>query len=180
MKQFGYIVLTLSILCLVSPAFAQPGKTSAASQAEQNKQTVIAMNSLFNEGRAREAMAYFSDSLQKLGNINGKSALQAMHDDIQETFPDVQTTIQDIWADGDWVIARCSFSGTHKGIAHLPHHGGLLIGKVPTGKHFNVQHIRMYKVVQGRIVDRKAVRDDMAMYQQLGLIETPILPGAGR
>jgi predicted ester cyclase len=170
MKWIKYIAYTTVPLLFLQPLQAQ--------QPAQNKQLVITMNNLFNEGKATEAMSYFSDSLRKLGNINGKSALQAMHDDIQQTFPDVQTTIQDIWADGDWVIARCSFSGTHKGIARLPHHGGLLIGKEPTGKHFNVQHIRMYKIVNGKIVDRKAVRDDMLMYQQLGLIATPTPPGS--
>ena len=135
------------------------------------KDVVIKMNQLFNENKPELAMTYYADSLQKAG-INGKSFILVMNDDILNTFPDVQTKILEIWEDGDWVIARCQFSGTHKGIAKMPHHGGLLVGKPPTNKSFSVQHIRMYKVVDGKITARQAVRDDLLMYQQLGIIES--------
>lgn len=139
-------------------------------QEEKNKQVVLTMNALFNSGKVGEAMQYYSHSLVKTGNLNGRSFFVAMQEDIQTTFPDVQTTITDIWADGDWVITFCQFSGTHKGVARLPHHGGLLIGKEPANKHFSVQHIRMYKLQNGKIVERRAVRDDIGMYQQLGIL----------
>lgn len=139
-------------------------------QEEKNKQVIVTMNALFNSNKVSEAMQYYSDSLVKTGNLNGRSFFVAMQEDIQTTFPDVQTTITDIWADRDWVITFCQFSGTHKGVARLPHHGGLLIGKEPANKRFLVQHIRMYRLQNGKIVERRAVRDDIGMYQQLGLL----------
>lgn len=156
-----------ALLLFSSIGFAQ---IDTLSQQERNKKLVILVNDLFNRNMPDQAMKYFSDSLVKMGNINGKSFFRAINDDIQQTFPDVQTKIMKLWADGDWVIADCIFSATHRGTATLPHHGGLLVGKEPTNRSFNVQHIRMYRVSNGKIVERKAVRDDVGMYQQLGLL----------
>ena len=163
-------LLISSIIILISLCCYPQTNTAFTQQPENNKQLVITMNGLFNTNEPVKAAAYFSDSLVKMGNIGGKSFFMAMHDDILQTFPDVQTKIITLWTDEDWVIADCLFSGTHKGVASLPHHGGLLVGKQPTNKYFKVQHIRMYKIKNGKIVERKAVRDDIGMYQQLGIL----------
>lgn len=146
------------------------GFAQTITDAELNKKLVTEMNELFNKNQQEAAIKYFSDSLVTMGNIAGKSFFRAINDDILKIFPDVQTKITRLWAEGDWVIADCIFSGTHTGVATLPHHGGLLVGKQATGKSFKVQHIRMYKIRNGKIVERKAVRDDIGMYQQLGLL----------
>lgn len=149
------------------------GLSQTNPSSKEHKWIVIQMNRLFNEGKVDSAMMYYSDSLTKAGNINGQSAFLAMQEDIATTFPDIQTKILDIWEDADWVITRCQFTGTHKGTAKLPHHGGLFVGLPPTGKKFSVQHIRMYKLIAGKIVARQAIRDDLAMYQQLGILPAP-------
>jgi predicted ester cyclase len=65
---------------------------------------------------------------------------------------------------------RGIFSGTHRGIGRLPMNGGMLVGVPPTGRHFEVQHIHMLQVRDGKIVEHFASRDDLGMMQQLGLI----------
>jgi predicted ester cyclase len=161
-------LLSLICSCLLLVTKSQ----QPAEQEEQNKNLVMKMNSLFNEGKAAEATAFYSDSLTRGAIINGKPAFIAFQEDILATFPDVQTKILELWADGDWVIAKCIFSGTHQGVATLPHHGAALVGATPTNKKFSVNHIRMYKIREGRIVARQAVRDDLGMLQQLGLLGT--------
>jgi predicted ester cyclase len=167
MKIRKYI---LSCIILLTSLYGVAQTKHTLIEQEQNKQLIIKVNNLFNEFKSEEAIKYFSDSLVKKGNIGGKSFFLAINDDILQTFPDVQTKIIKLWIDEDWVIADCLFSGTHKGISTLPHHGGLLIGKSPTNKSFQVQHIRMYKIRDGKIIERKAVRDDISMYQQLDLL----------
>lgn len=167
MKSIKYLLCSI-ILSASFYAVAQPNDT--LSRQESNKQLIIKVNDLFNAFKTEDAMKYFSDSLVKMGNLNGKSFFLAMNDDILQTFPDLQTKIVKLWADGDWVIADCLFSGTHKGTSALPHHGGLLKGQAPTNKSFKAQHIRMYRIRDGKIIERKAVRDDISMYQQLGLL----------
>ena len=48
--------------------------------------------------------------------------------DIQQTFPDVKLETIDVVAEGDWVVERGYFSGTHRGVGKLPVNGGLLAG----------------------------------------------------
>lgn len=167
MKSTLLSLLSATLLLVMSHRLAAQ---TPSINLQANKDVVIKMNALFNEGKAAEATAYYSDSLARGGNINGKPAFVAFQEDILKTFPDVKTTILDIWADGDWVIAKCNFSGTHLGTASLPHHGKGLIGIKPSGKKFSVTHIRMYKLKDGKIVARQAVRDDLGMLQQLGII----------
>lgn len=166
--QINKIIITLVFLAVSLYVRAQTDE--ADNQQQTNKQLIIKVNELFNQNKPDEAMKYFSDSLVKMGNIRGKSFFRAINDDILQTFPDVQTNIVALWADADWVIADCIFAGTHNGVASLPHHGGLLTGKAATNKKFKVQHLRMYKIRNGKIVERKAIRDDIGMYQQLGLL----------
>jgi predicted ester cyclase len=73
--------------------------------------------------------------------------------------------------EGEWVVVRCTFSGTHRGVGRIAVNGGMLVGVPPTGRHFEVQHIHMYKVPNGEIVEHFANRDDFGMMQQLGLLQ---------
>src|SRR4051812_3987677 len=132
--NLGKIVVLATALLICGAVQAQDSVSGPAAKMEKNKKVVVAMNELFNAGKAGEAMKYYSDSLTKKGNIGGVSFFVAMQQDIETTFPGVKTKIVDLWADGDWVIANCLFQGTHKGIAKLPHHGGLLVDKEPSNK----------------------------------------------
>jgi predicted ester cyclase len=93
--------------------------------------------------------------------------------DIQATFPDVRFAPLEFVADGEWVVVRGMFSGTHRGVGWLPVNGGPLVGAEPTGRHFEVQHIHMAQFRGGKIVEHFANRDDLGMMQQLGLLSKP-------
>jgi predicted ester cyclase len=84
--------------------------------------------------------------------------------------------IVDMVAEADSVVVRCKVSGTHRGAAKLAMNGGL-IGVEPSGRHFEVQHIRWYKVRNGKIVEHYANRDDLGMMQQLGLLPRQLPAG---
>lgn len=45
----------------------------------------------------------------------------------------------------------------------------MLVGVTPTDKHFEVAAIHWFTLKAGKIVDHFALRDDLAMMQQLGL-----------
>jgi hypothetical protein len=64
-------------------------------------------------------------------------------------------------------------SGTHRGTGEIPVNGGMLVGVTPTGKHFEIAAIHWFKLRAGKIMDHYAVRDDLAMMQQLGLSPEP-------
>jgi predicted ester cyclase len=107
------------------------------------------------------AAAYFAEDTRNHGRPVGRMGLLAVLNDIQTTFPDVRFKVMDIVAEGEWVVVRGIVSGTHQGIGRLPVNGGMLVGVPPTRRHFEVQHIHMLQVHEGKIVEHFANRDDL-------------------
>ena len=76
-------------------------------------------------------------------------------------FPDSQTTILDLFGEGDRVVARLLVSGTHK---------GPFAGQPATGKKIEFVSIRIYRFEEDKIVESWAMQDRMGLMQQLGFI----------
>lgn len=113
---------------------------------------------------------YFSDDATNHGMPVGRDGVGEVLDDIAATFPDVRFELADVVAEGDWVVVRCYMLGTHLGTGRHPFvHEGLLAGVEPTGKEMRVQHIHMFKLKDGQIVEHWACRDDVGMVRQLGV-----------
>ena len=135
-----------------------------------NLSLVQRQHDAFNSGDMNAAAEFFAEDSRNHGRQVGRAGVRAVLNDIQGTFPDVQLTIQNFVVDGEWVVVRCTFSGTHRGVGRIPVNGGMLVGVQPTGKRFEVQHIHMYQLQNGKIVEHFANRDDLGMMQQLGLL----------
>jgi steroid delta-isomerase-like uncharacterized protein len=80
---------------------------------------------------------------------------------LTSAFPDHHTVLEDMIAEGDKVMVRTTFSGTHQ---------GSFMGIPPTGKRFSQQQIHVVRIVDGKATEHWAVRDDISMMQQLGVI----------
>jgi len=91
---------------------------------------------------------------------------------IWRTFPDCHFEILDIIGAGDSVVVRYKVTATHNGVGTLPVMGSMLVGVPATHKRFEVEHIHWYKLRDGKIVDHYAVRNDLLMMKQLGLLPT--------
>ena len=76
-------------------------------------------------------------------------------------FPDHRFDVEDAAADGETVAVRGTCSGTHQ---------GELMGIAPTGKRFAAQQSHWFRVVDGRLAEHWAVRDDLGMLRQLGIM----------
>jgi len=167
----GVIVVMIALAASVS------GQQAAGTQPDRNKELV---RKCLNQGPAAkttEALkrdTCFAEQVTFQGRTVSSESLIANLDDIRTTFPDWSSEIMEIVADGDVVVVRTRVSGTHKGVGKRPINGGMLVGVPPTGKRFEVQHIRWYKIRDGKIVEHYAVRDDIGMMRQLGLL--PPLP----
>jgi predicted ester cyclase len=96
----------------------------------------------------------------------GPQGLRQFRESTRAAFPDARTTIQQLLADGDYVIARFTVAGTHL---------GPLLGFAPTGKRFELNLIEIARFRDGKIVERWTERDFLKLLQQLGLA-----PAAGR
>jgi predicted ester cyclase len=79
-------------------------------------------------------------------------------------FPDSYFTVEDMIAEGDKVVTRKTFHGTHEGeFMSIP----------PSGRIVNVSLIDVVRISDGKVVEHWSVGDDLGMMQQLGVIPKP-------
>ena len=76
-------------------------------------------------------------------------------------FPDLRFGIEEAVADGETVAVRGTCNGTHE---------GELWGIAPTGERFAVQQTHWLRVAEGKVAEHWAVRDDLGMMRQMGII----------
>ncbi len=78
-------------------------------------------------------------------------------------FPDGRFTVEDMVAEGDKVVARHTFRGTHQ---------GNFMGIPPTGKQVTATGMSMGRAVNGKGVKVWVNGDDLGLLQQLGVVPT--------
>jgi predicted ester cyclase len=76
-------------------------------------------------------------------------------------FPDGQWTIEDQLAEGEEVMTRWTFVGTHR---------GMFKGIAPTGRKLAITGIVIDRIVNGRIVEEWEEWDSLGMMRQLGVV----------
>jgi predicted SnoaL-like aldol condensation-catalyzing enzyme len=81
---------------------------------------------------------------------------------LHQQFPDLEMTIEALVAEGDTVAMRVSSAGTNLG-----RFNGVL---PPTGKRFVSAQCHWFRVVNNRLAEHWAVRDDLSVVLQLGII----------
>jgi predicted ester cyclase len=79
-------------------------------------------------------------------------------------FPGGEHTIEDMVSEGDKVVTRVIYRGTHTGD---------LMGMPPTGKQVAVPAMIVDHITNGKIVETWRLFDQMSMMQQLGVMATP-------
>ena len=143
---------------------------------ETNRRIAERFRDAFNRGDLDSAASCFSEDCQNHGRQVGRAGVRKVLREIKTNFPDARLTTLNSVAEGEWVVVRCTYSGTHRGTSHFPVDGGMLVGVQPTGRAFEVQHIHMYRVREGKIAEHFANRDDVGMMRQLGLLPPPPSP----
>jgi len=81
---------------------------------------------------------------------------------LYEGFPDIHATIDDIIAEGDKVWDRVTLTATHTGEYR---------GLAPTGKKIAFKGVRIWRIVNSKVVERESFYDFLSFYRQLGVIE---------
>ncbi len=76
-------------------------------------------------------------------------------------FPDHRFDVEDAVADGDTVAVRGTMTGTHE---------GELFGVPPTGERVAARQSHWFRVANGKLTEHWAVRDDLGMMRQLGVM----------
>lgn len=103
----------------------------------------------------------------------GPEGLKRVLVSLRTAFPDRTYHIEDLIAEGDKVVCRLTVRGTHQGTPAIPIEGGMLTAHPPTGKAYTIQHIHIFRIEQDKLAEHWAVRDDLGLMQQLGIISSP-------
>ncbi len=98
------------------------------------------------------------------GPVNGPEGFKQYIQMYLTAFPDTHVTIDDIIAEGDLVVTRNTFHGTHR---------GPLQGVPPTGTRVDVPGMVVTRIVNGKGVESWGVYDGLGMMQQLGVVPAP-------
>ena len=94
----------------------------------------------------------------------GSEGVKQLSTMFRSAFPDFKATIDDMIAEGDKVVIRQTWSGTHK---------GEFMGIPPTGKRVSFGVIDIVRIAGGKFVEHWGQMDNMGLMQQLGLIPAP-------
>jgi steroid delta-isomerase-like uncharacterized protein len=132
---------------------------------EENKNIVRRYQEIYNSNNLDALLEVVSEDLltPKImpGIPPGIEGAKAAHQIMLAGFPDYQTTIEDLIAEGDKVVARVTMTGTHTGD---------FMGIPPTGKHISFIGIYVVKIADGKIVEHWGEEDGVSLMQQLGVM----------
>jgi steroid delta-isomerase-like uncharacterized protein len=94
-----------------------------------------------------------------------KEGVKSLFGMYRAAFPDLRMDAQDVLTDGDKVVARVRFTGTHR---------GEFMGVPPTGKGIDVEAIDIVRFGDdGLAHEHWGVFDAMTMMQQIGAVPGP-------
>ena len=87
----------------------------------------------------------FHSSEMPSGIPRGPDGVRQFYATIRSSFPDLKYSVEDVIAEDDKVVVRWRWIATHTGSFR---------GLSPTGRHASLTGISLYKVVEGKLVQR--------------------------
>ena len=94
--------------------------------------------------------------------LRGPAGLIATSRWLSETFSDFRFDLHEVVAEDERVVVVATMTGTHVGTVH---------GIPPTHKRFQQRQFHLYRMRAGQIVEHMALRDDLGLLQQLGVLK---------
>lgn len=132
-----------------------------------NKEIVRRQFVLLEEGDAEGAAALWADESWNHGRKVDRSALARVYRSLlalQE-----RHVIHEMVAEGEWVAVRTTCTGVYAARPEIPVNGGIFQAIGPNGRRYENQHMHLFRVVNGKLTEHWATRDDLAVARQIGL-----------
>src|ERR1041385_1511962 len=133
---------------------------------EENKQIVRRYQEIYNSNDLEALSEVVSEDLltPKImpGIPTGIEGAKVAHQIMLAGFPDYQTVIDDLIAEGDKVVARITMSGTHT---------GNFMGIPATGTRVVFTGIYIARIADGKIVEHWGEEDGVSLLAQLGILK---------
>lgn len=133
---------------------------------EQNKDTVTAfINALFSHGDLGAVDDYLAPGFVNhdppLGVPAGREGMRAVAAMFRAAFPDWHSDMEFLVGEGDLVVEVFTARGTQQ---------GEIFGAPASGRVAHLPGINVWRVSQGRIVERWGRVDELGLLRQLGLV----------
>lgn len=99
------------------------------------------------------------------GRKQGREGLKAVLRMFFSSFPNMHWNVKEMIAEGDKVVTRFVWTGTHRGV---------FLGIPSTGRNVEVKGVVIDRLEEGQMAESRILMDRMALMQQLGAIpESP-------
>ena len=136
---------------------------------EENKKLIRRwFDEVWNNGRAEVIEELFDENgiAHGLGDdpahpIKGPAGYKPFYETFRQAFPNIMVVVEDMVAEGDKVVARCSVRAKHE---------GEFMGRAATQAPVEFTGITMVRIENGKIVEAWNNFDFMTMYKQVGHI----------
>jgi predicted ester cyclase len=127
-----------------------------------------------NRQDAAAAAAFYAENAKNHGHTVGRAGMQKVFEALFAAFPDLNYRIVESTAEGDRVVCKVIMTATHRGQPTLRRaFSGMLADAAPTGQRVEVLHFHGFRIADGEIAEHAAMRDDLEMMFQLGLVRRP-------
>ncbi len=135
---------------------------------ENNKAVVQRFREALDAGDLEGAMAVFAPNavvhMSSAPEPLSREGFKQLGQLLLSAFTGSASTVEDMIAEGDKVVSRLTFRGTHTGD---------MMGIPPTGKSVAISEIIIDRLADEKIVESWRLFDQLGMMQQLGLIPAP-------
>ena len=135
----------------------------------QNKNTVTSfVQALFTKGDLGAVDEYLAgddaDHDPPMGFPGSRDGMRAAGGMFRAAFPDWHSDVELLVGEGDLVVEQFTASGTHR---------GEIFGVPPSDRAVSMPGINIWRLRDGRIVERWGRLDELGLMRQLGLVSLP-------
>lgn len=170
-RLLGLILLTSIVAHAQSGARNQPpqGK-EPGMESVRNKEMI---RSMYEDCLNKRNFGWIGESISEdytgPGGEKGPAGFERVIKGLLLGFPDIRWTVEDLIAEGDRVVVRWTWNGTHT---------GAFAGYPASGKRLENKAVAIYQFREGRIVNAWMQSDRLGFLQQLGAVPQDVLPAA--
>lgn len=157
---YSYPFLLSAVLTIISCASPKADNT-----VEQNiKNYTRTWDEIVNKGDLKQFDSVFAPTViydNVAIHLQGVNDVRNYFSEFITGFTNRDFKVLEIYGQGERVIKRWSFTGTHTGD---------FAGIKPTGKRITVEGVTIARMVNGKITEERDYADDLGLMQKLGLI----------